>query len=122
MARSGKKNRYPTGNHGADSDIRSDEIENQVASGFNDQRRQKEYKFAYDKAKALLNAGMSADEIRTSCAYLPQLQPLSSDDSARTTDTKKAENRIENAIKKVRESAVEDAIAGRPIVIPDFRA
>jgi len=120
MAR--RKDRYPTGTHGADSDFRFDQIEHQVASELNDRRRKEEYEGTYAEARKLLEGKKSPEVIRQSVCHPPHLQEFSAEDSARMSDWKKAHNRVENALARLREQAVEDALAGRKPVVPDFRA
>lgn len=105
MAR--KKDRYPSGNRGADGDFRFDQIEGVVASDLTDRRCRDEYQTAFDEARRLLSTGASPEEVRKALTRSPHLQDFSPEDHPRTVDWKKAHNRVEKALAKLRECGVE---------------
>jgi hypothetical protein len=60
--------------------------------------------------------------IRQELERSPDLQEILATDSAASHDRKEAENRIEEALYKLRTQAIEDAIASRPPQVPTFQA
>ena len=114
-----RKDRYPKGRHGADGDHRFELIERDVASQLNAARKRQEYEFAYDQAKQLKESGKDENEIRQKLSKPIQQQEYSAEDTPRMSDHKKANDRVNKALAKLRQCGLEDAIGGRPPKVPD---
>lgn len=108
--------------YGTDSEYRMGRIEDLVRWGLTDERRTKEYTEYYKRALVLVAAGNTPEDIRDELVHSPQLQELLAIDSPQAHDRKQAENRIEEALHKLRTHGIDDAIAKKPPQVPTFLA
>ena len=115
-------NRDPSIDYGTDSEYRMGRIEDLVRWGLTEARRTQEYTENYKRALVLVAAGNTPEDIRQELVHSPDLQEISAADSPETHDGKQAENRIEEALHKLRTQGIEDALANRPPQVPTFQA
>jgi hypothetical protein len=115
-------NRDPSTDYGTDSEYRLNRIEDLVGWALTDARRTKEYSEYYKRALVLAAAGNKPEDIRDELERSPDLQELLATDSPAAHDRKQAENRIEEALYKLRTQGIDDAIANKPPQVPTFRA
>ena len=117
---SAKKDRYPSGTHGWGGEVRAETIDALVQSRLRlDGRRT--YLDAHEAASELARTGKSHKEIQKELDRAPNLQQYSGEDSPRRNDEKKAHNIAEEELTKIRRSAIQDALAGKPPSAPTIQ-
>jgi hypothetical protein len=111
MAR--RKGYNPGATHGWEGEARQEDLDGRIQHEVNNQGP-REYKETYRSAVDMLNKLATPDDVRKALHRDPDRIAYADTDTSTIYDDKKGSNAVEEQLCKIRDKAIEDAIAGKP--------